>query len=190
MLKLSKTFYQEPAREIAKDFLGKYLVFNSPEGKISGKIIDVEAYPAFLDDVSHGNKRTKRTEIMYKEGGYAYVYVIYGVHYQFAVVVNKKGIPDVIFIRAVVPDEGIDIMKKNFGKLIKKVTDLTKSPGNLCKSFGVDMKLYGADLTGDTIFIEDKGIKINPEEILSDRRVGINQKIGGSENKFRFFIKS
>ena len=135
MPKLPKSFYQRPALDIAKEFLGKFLVYNSPQGKLSGQIIDVEAYPAYSDNVSHGNKRTKRTEVMYKDGGYAYVYLIYGIYHQFAVVVNGKDLPEVVFIRAVTPTEGIEIMKGNYGRSIKKTTDLTKSPGNLCKSF-------------------------------------------------------
>ena len=53
--------------DIVKEFLGKYLVYNSPKGRVAGKIIDVEAYPAYIDDVSHGNKKTKRTQIMYNQ---------------------------------------------------------------------------------------------------------------------------
>lgn len=189
MVKLSKSFYQKPAKDIAKEFLGKYLVFNSERGKISGRIIDVEAYPAFSDEVSHGNKRTKRTGVMYKEGGYAYIYVVYGVHYQFAVVVNKENVPEVVFIRGIIPDEGIGVMKDNFRKSVKRTSDLTKSPGNLCKSFGIDMNLYGIDLTGETLFIEDRGDKINPENIISNKRIGINSNLKGSEHKLRFFIE-
>ena len=89
MYKLAKEFYLRSARDSVKDFLGKYLVYESENGKISGLITDVEAYPAFVDEVSHGNRRTNRTKVMYKEGGYVYVYKVYGIHTQFAVVVNK-----------------------------------------------------------------------------------------------------
>lgn len=189
MSKLSQSFYQKPALEIAKDFLGKYLVFNSPKGKISGKIVDVEAYPAFSDKVSHGNKRTNRTEVMYREGGYTYVYLIYGIYHQFAVVVNKKDIADVVFIRAVIPSEGINIMEQNFGRSVKRVNDLTKSPGNLCKSFGIDLSLYGVDMTEDILFIEDRDELINPLSIITANRAGINQKLEGWDKKIRFYIK-
>lgn len=189
MTKLTRSFYQKPAAEIAKEFLGKYLIYNSHKGLISGMITDVEAYPAFSDEVSHGNKRTKRTEIMYKEGGYAYVYVIYGIHHQFAVVVNKQNIPEVVFIRAATPKEGIKIMKENFSRPIRDINEMTKSPGNLCKSFGIDLSLYGEDLTKDKIFLEDRGVKINSEQILSDKRIGIDTKLNGSKYKLRFFLK-
>lgn len=177
------------AKDVAKRFLGKYLVHNSPKGRISGKIIEVEAYPAFSDNVSHGNKRTGRTEIMYQDGGYAYVYLIYGIHHQFAVVVNKKDVPEVVFIRAVIPEEGIETMKSNFSRPVRRVNDLTKSPGNLCKSFGINMNLYGADLTDDKIYLEDRGAVINPRNISSDKRIGINSNLKGSRNKLRFFIR-
>jgi len=190
MSKLPKSFYQGVARDIAKEFLGKYLVYNSPKGKVSGKIVEVEAYPAFSDNVSHGNKRTGRTEIMYQEGGYAYVYLIYGIHHQLAVVVNKKDIPEVVFVRAVIPEEGIEIMESNFGREVKRTSDLTKSPGNLSKSFGISMDLYGTNLTGNKIYLEDRGIVINSRDISSDKRVGISSKLKGSREKLRFFIKS
>lgn len=190
MIKLAKSFYQRPALEVVKGFLGKYLVYNSPKGKVSGKIVDTEAYPAFFDNVSHGNKRTKRTEIMYKEGGYAYVYLIYGIYHQFAIVVNKKDVPEVIFIRAVIPSEGIEIMQENYGKLVQKLADLTKSPGNLCKSFGIDLSLYGTDLTGNTIYIEDRGEPVNPLSIKSIARVGIKSNLEGWDKPLRYFINS
>ena len=189
-VKLPKSFYQKPAEKVAKEFLGKYLVYNSPKGKISGKIIEVEAYPAFSDKVSHGNKRTKRTEIMYKEGSHAYVYVIYGIHHQLAVVVNKKDIPEVVFIRAVIPEEGVDIMKKNFGRAIKNIKDLTKSPGNLCKSFGITLDLYGEDLTKNKLYLEDRREKTIKDKIIISSRVGISNKLEGHDKKLRLLLKN
>lgn len=173
---------------MVKDCLGKYLVYNSPKGKLSGMIVEVEAYPAFVDKVSHGNKRTKRTEVMYKNGGYAYIYLIYGLYHQFAVVVNKQDIPEVVFIRALLPEEGVEIMKENFGKEVKNIKDLTKSPGNLCKSFGITSDLYGEDLTGDRLFIEDRGVSINSSRITASKRVGISSKLAGSRAELRFLL--
>ncbi|MFA4873195.1 MAG: DNA-3-methyladenine glycosylase [Patescibacteria group bacterium] len=185
--KLPKLFYQEGAVALAPKFLGKYLVHKTEQGIISGMITDVEAYPAFVDHVSHGNKRTKRTEVMYRDGGYAYVYKIYGMHYQCAVVVNKKDIPEVVFIRALIPEEGINLMKKNFGKDVAE-EGLTKSPGNLCKSFGITTHLYGADLTDNILWLEDRDVVVHKEDILTARRVGIRANIKGSEKKFRFYL--
>lgn len=76
---LPKSFFQRPCLEIVKDFFGKKLVYVSDQGLFSGITKDVEAYPANIDEVSHGNKRTDRTEILYEERGYAYGYLIYGI---------------------------------------------------------------------------------------------------------------
>lgn len=187
--KLPKSFYQGSAIELAPNFLGKYLVHKTAQGVISGMITDVEAYPAFIDKVSHGNTRTKRTEVMYRDGGYGYVYKIYGIHYQFAVVVNQKDIPEVVFIRAVKPEGGTDIMKNNFGKEVG-VAALTKSPGNLCKSFGITENLYGVDLTGDTLWLEDRNVVVDGKAIMTERRVGIRRDLRGSEKKFRYFLRT
>lgn len=188
-MKLPKKFYQGDAVKLAPKFLGKYLVHKTAQGVISGMITDVEAYPAFVDKVSHGNKRTKRTEVMYWSGGYGYVYKIYGIHYQLAVVVNRKNIPEVIFLRAVKPEEGIDIMRKNFGREVK--TEMfTKSPGNLCKSFGITEKLYGIDLTGNTLYLEDRRVRVDSRNIQTDQRIGINDKLQGSDRKLRYFLRT
>jgi len=186
--KLTRGFYLDSAENISPHFLGKYLVHVTSQGRISGMISEVEAYPAFLDDVSHGNKRTKRTEVMYKEGGYAYVYLIYGIHYQFAVVVNKKDIPEVVFIRALIPDEGVELMKSNFQKIVKHSRDLTKSPGNLCKSFGISTDHYGMDITKNELFLEDRGSYIPFENINIRSRIGIRPSIKGNRKKLNYSI--
>ncbi len=187
--KLPKLFYQGNAIELAPKFLGKYLVHKTDKGIISGEIINVEAYPAFVDEVSHGNKRTKRTGVMYWNGGYGYVYKIYGIHCQFAVVVNRKDISEVVFIRAVGPEEGIGLMRKNFGREVK-IGMLTKSPGNLCKSFGITEKLYGIDLTGNKLYLEDRGVRVDSGDIQIDRRIGISDKLQGSDKKLRYFLRT
>lgn len=187
--KLPKSFYQRNAVELAPKFLGKYLVHKTAQGLISGMITDVEAYPAFVDRVSHGNKKTERTEVMYRDGGYGYVYKIYGIHYQFAVVVNRKDVPEVVFIRAVKPEKGVEIMKKNFGREVK-IEMLTKSPGNLCKSFGITEKLYGIDLTGNTLYLEDREMRVDSRDIQADRRIGISDKLQGNDRKLRYFLRT
>ncbi|MBU0570214.1 DNA-3-methyladenine glycosylase [Patescibacteria group bacterium] len=187
-MKLKRKFYLQSANKCVKDFLGKKLIFNSPKGKVSGIIIDVESYPAFVDKVHHGNKRTPRTEVLYGEGGYAYVYLIYGAWHQFAIVVNKKDIPDVVFIRGVIPIERLDIIQKNWGSDNRKPTELTNSPGKLCKSFGITKELYGTNLTGNTLWIEDVGVKINNKSVKSSRRIGINPKYIGANRNLRYWI--
>jgi DNA-3-methyladenine glycosylase len=172
-----------------QDFLGKYLIHETDRGRISGLITDVEAYPAFVDEVSHGNKRTKRTEVMYGPGGYAYIYLIYGMYYQFAIVVNKPEIPEVVFIRGVKPEKGVELMRENFGREVDDDMIMTRTPGNLCKSFGITTDLYGEYLVGDRLFLEDRGFKFDPSKVKSDTRIGISERLKGSDRKLRFYLE-
>ena len=80
-------------------------------------------------------------------------------------------------------------MRQNFGREVEDKKELTKSPGNLCKSFGISLDMYGEDLTGDIIWIEDRGIKVAERQINSDARVGIKKDLKGSQDKFRFYIE-
>jgi len=188
MRKLDKAFYLKSALDSVTDFLGKVLVHNTPQGRISGIVYEVEAYPAFFDQVHHGNKKTPRTEVMWRGGGYAYVYVIYGVWYQFAVVVNKENIPDVVFIRGAIPFEGKDIMKRQWDKDMQE-EELSNSPGKLCKSFLITKEQYGVDLTGDELFFEDRDVKIPNEAIQTGKRVGISSIHEGFDKPLRYFVK-
>jgi DNA-3-methyladenine glycosylase len=188
MRKLEKALYLRPALDSVTDFLGKVLVHNTPQGRISGIVYEVEAYPAFSDKVHHGNKKTPRTEVMWREGGYAYIYVIYGVWYQFAVVVNKENIPDVVFIRGAIPLEGKNIMKRQWNKDMQE-EELSNSPGKLCKSFLITKEQYGVDLTGDELFFEDWDVKIPNEAIQTGKRVGISSIHEGFDKPLRYFVK-
>jgi DNA-3-methyladenine glycosylase len=113
------------------------------------------------------------------------VYLIYGMWHQFAAVVNRADVPDVVFIRGVVPVEGIDTMKAQWDKP-RAVGDLAGSPGKLCKSFQITTDLYGADLTGDDLFLEDWGLSVSPEDIRTTGRVGISPRHSGHDAPLRY----
>jgi len=118
MKKLPISFYlRNDVLKIAKELLGKVLVTNWDNEFTSGRIVETEAYAGETDKASHASKgRTARTDVMFNEGGKAYVYLCYGVHQMFNIVTNKEGVPDAVLIRAVAPIDGIDIMLKRTGK--------------------------------------------------------------------------
>ena len=185
--KLARDFYLRPASDCATDFLGKVLVRQTRAGRVAGVIRDVEAYPAFTDAVHHGNKKTPRTSVMWEAGGVAYVYLIYGQWHQFAAVVNRADVPDVVFIRGVTPVEGIEIMTAQWEKP-RTADHLADSPGKLCQSFQITRDLYGADLTGDDLFLEDWGVFVDPTQIQSGRRVGIDARHDGHDTPLRYYV--
>ena len=103
---------------------------------------------------------------MWEAGGVAYVYLIYGQWHQFAAVVNRADVPDVIFIRGTTPVEGVEAMTAEWDKP-RGADQLANSPGKLCQSFQITRDLYGADLTGDDLFLEDWGVFVDPAQIQS-----------------------
>src|ERR1051325_5847912 len=150
MKKLSLSFYlREDVVAIAKELLGKVLVTNWNDEFTSGRIVETEAYAGELDKASHASKgRTERTEVMFGEGGRAYVYLCYGVHQMFNIVTNKEGTPDAVLIRAVEPIDGMDIMLKRTGKK-KPDETLTRGPGNVGRAFGFHTSQCGLLLNSD-----------------------------------------
>jgi DNA-3-methyladenine glycosylase len=186
-VKLERDFYLQPAMDCVTKFLGKVLVRQTDSGRRAGVICDVEAYPAFVDQVHHGNTRTDRTSIMWESGGFAYVYLIYGVWHQFAAVVNDEGIPDVVFIRGVVPVEGIQQMAAEWTKP-RATSTLANSPGKLCKSFAITKEHYGSDLAGDGLFLEDWAMHVDPAQVRTSKRVGIATRHDGYDTPLRYHL--
>ncbi len=129
--KLQKSFFvREDTLQVAKELLGKYLLTNiDGEGISGGKIVEVEAYLGAQDKASHGynNRRTKRNENLYKEGGNAYVYFCYGMYYLFNVVTGKENTANAVLIRAIEPEIGIDIMMQRKMRRLKSKGDLSIS---------------------------------------------------------------
>ena len=153
MEKLRREFYNRDTITVAKDLLGKCLVHASDEGKTIGKIVEVEAYIGPDDVASHAYKGlySKRTQVQFGPGGYAYIYLIYGMYYCFNVVTNFPNHPEVVLIRALEPVVGLELMEKRIGT--NKLAGLCNGPGKLCKSMGIIKKHYGTDLCGDCLYI-------------------------------------
>lgn len=189
-MKIQKSFYiRDDVVLIAKELLGKYL-YSFIDGKLTGGVItETEAYVGITDRASHsyGNKRTKRTKVMYQEGGTAYIYLCYGMYSLFNVVTNKQDIPDAILIRGLYPTDGINTMflRTNNKNNIK---ELTNGPGKLSRALGLHFKLSGSDLTGNKIWLEDRGIKISKNEIITSKRIGIDYAGEDAKLPYRFNI--
>jgi DNA-3-methyladenine glycosylase len=188
--KLPLSFYlRDDVVQIAKELLGKVLV-TILEGKMtSGRIVETEAYAGENDRASHAFKgRTPRTQVMFGEGGTAYVYLCYGIHQMFNIVTNKKGMPHAILIRAVEPLEGINNMLERTGKKTADET-LTRGPGNVGKAFGFHTTQCGWSLQSDELFIADDGYKVKEEIIVTTPRIGVAYAGKDALLPYRFYIK-
>ncbi len=144
IVKLARAFYARPCLEVAPALVGKHLCHRAGRRVRSGRIVEVEAYVHEEDQACHARfGRTKRASMLYGPPGHAYVFLIYGMYDCFNVVCEPEHSPAAVLIRAVEPDPGID--------------DRTDGPGKLCRALGITRALNGADLTGDKIWLEDRG---------------------------------
>ena len=171
MKKLERSFYERDACTVARELIGKILVHDSLDGRTSGIIIEAEAYKGPEDKAAHsyGGRRTVRTEIMFHEGGLAYVYLIYGMHCCFNVTASVVGKPEAVLIRALEPIEGIGIMTARRGT--SRVKSLCDGPGKLCQAMGITREHYGADLCGNEIYIADEGYDF---PVATSKRINID----------------
>ncbi len=188
--KLPKVFYlHEDVVHIAKELLGKILVTNFDNQLTAGRIVETEAYNGTYDKAAHSynNKRTNRTEVMFREGGVAYIYLCYGLHHMFNVVTNIKDKPNAILIRALEPITGLDIMLKRANKQIAGF-ELTKGPGNVGKALGLNKIHSGIDLQSEDIFIVDDGFKYNKNEIATTTRIGVEYAKEDALLPYRFLV--
>jgi DNA-3-methyladenine glycosylase len=191
MQKLVVEFYQRKnVLVIAKELLGKILITKFDNIETSGRIVEVEAYNGITDKASHaaGGRRTARNEVMYAEGGAAYVYLCYGIHHLFNVVTNVKEIPHAVLIRALEPVRGADKMLKRTGK-IKQDNTLTRGPGNLSKALGISTIYSGASLNSSHIFIADDGFVYPKKQIAASPRIGVDYAGKDAKLPYRFYVK-
>lgn len=187
-MKIERDFYNRDALTVAEEVLGKTLVHITEEGITKGKIVEVEAYAGPKDRASHAynNLYSERTKIQYGEGGYVYVYLIYGMHICMNIVVNKISIPEVLLLRALEPLEGIELMKKR--RKTDKVKLLCNGPGKLCQAMGIGKDNYGEDLCGDFLYLEN-GVLVQKEQILKSKRINIDYAGEAKDYLWRFTIK-
>ena len=188
-MRIERKFYMRDAVTVGKDILGKIIVKKTADGRMmSGRITEVEAYMGITDKASHsyGGRRTKRTEVMYKEGGYSYVFLIYGMYECFNVTVGREGDPQAVLIRGVEPLENKNLMWEK--RKVKKEKDISNGPGKLTKALGITREDNGADLTaGENIWLEDDGYKV--KDIVETTRIGIDYAEEDALKPWRFYIK-
>ncbi len=170
--------------QVAKDLLGKTLVRKIGKQKLTGIIIETEAYKGKNDPASHASKKkTERNKVMFGQVGWSYVYFTYGMHYCFNVVAKKDGEESgAVLIRSVQPRLGIGTMIKN--RKIDLISNLVNGPAKLTQAMQITKKQYHVDLTKDSgLFIMD-GIK--PAKILAKPRIGITL---GADKLWNFSFK-
>lgn len=190
--RLPKSFYRHhDVVSIAKKLLGKRLCTFIDGQYTSGIITETEAYAGVTDKASHayGGRLTERTKVMFDHPGTAYVYLCYGLHHLFNIVTNKKGVPHAVLVRAVQPEEGIEIMLQRRKK--KKVDKtLSGGPGTVAQALGIHVKHSGMSLLEELIWVEDAGIKVSDKDIIAGPRVGVDYAGEDAKLPYRFILRT
>jgi len=184
---LDKSFYSQPTLQLAQSLLGQSLLKETDDGIASGFIVETEAYigPNDRAAYSFNNRRTKRTEIMFGEAGYAYTYTMH-THCLFNVVSGKKNHPEAVLIRGIEPHTGQKLMEKRRPKARKKI-QWTNGPGKLTKALGITMDDYGHALDQSPLWIAS-GKTLEASQIVSGPRIGIDNSGEAKHYPWRFWI--
>lgn len=191
VLKLQLSYYlNSDVIFLAKDLLGKVL-YTQIDGEITaGIIVETEAYFGVDDKASHAyaGRHTNRTQTLYGQGGIAYVYLCYGIHYLFNVVTSVNGEPHAVLIRAIEPLKGKDLIELRRNMPVTKAA-ISAGPGSTAKALGIDRSFNEKDITGEEVWIEDHDIRYSPDDIIACPRVGVAYAQDHADLPWRFFVK-
>jgi DNA-3-methyladenine glycosylase len=182
---LLSEFYDKPVVAAARACIGKVLVRRTEEGTTAGRIVECEAYQGPEDLAAHssGGRRTKRTEAMFGPPGHAYMFLLYGMHWAFNIVVGQIGSPHAILIRAVEPTEGLDLMAER-RKMDPSRRELTNGPGKLCAAFALTGADYGRSLLSHALHLEDGRAQAG---IGRSARINVDYAGAWAQRPWRFY---
>ena len=184
--KLDRSFFEMPTLTVARSLLGNYLVHSCPEGRVVGRIVETEAYVGFEDLASHAARgKTLRNGVMFGPAGYAYVYMVYGMHHCLNIVTERDGFPAAALVRAVEPVAGIDVMRQRRHVVEDRL--LTNGPAKLCEAFGIDRSLNGIDVCGRVLFVEQN--RVRTHGVVASKRVGVDYAGAWKDRLWRFSIE-
>ncbi|RAZ67922.1 DNA-3-methyladenine glycosylase [Planococcus maitriensis] len=181
---MDEKFFETPTLELSRDLLGKILVHELPGGIVAGRIVETEAYMGAEDRAAHsfGNRRTKRTEVMFGRSGLVYTYQMH-THTLLNVVSGPQEIPRAILIRAVEPVEGIEFMAERRGQHMP-MKQWTSGPGKLTKAMGITMDYNGHHFTERPLYIAE-GDAVHT--VSTGPRVGIGNSQEAVHYPYRFW---
>lgn len=178
--KLPRSFYNRPTLDVAREVLGANLVYHSPVGRLSARIVEVEAYVGRDDPACHAARGlTKRNAVMFGKGGFSYIYFIYGMYYCFNIVTEQRGFPAAVLVRAAEPVGGVDHLLTNDRNRQRHAA--LSGPGKLCRGFGLTSDQSGCDLTASGLYLRSGK---PPDRIVQTTRIGIKV---GTDLPWRFY---
>src|ERR1700687_3636108 len=182
--RLRRTELPPDTVKLARFLLGKVVVHDLPAGRLSGRIVETEAYPPGDPAGHHFRGPTPRIRSMYLAPGYAYIFFNYGAHFMLNVVSEPAGTAAAILIRALDPLEGIELMQQH--RNTTRLLDLTRGPGRLAAALQIDRRHDGIDLCGrGPLWLGVAGLPAGP--IGKTVRIGISR---AADQLLRFYERA
>ncbi len=187
--RLDRNFFVRDTLTVARELLGQRLVRVLDGARLSGRIVEVEAYVGDGDQACHASRgRTRRNATMFGPPGHAYVYFVYGMHHCFNVVTEQEGYPAAVLIRALEPLEGIEMMRARRDG--RPDVQLTSGPARLCQALGIDRRFDGADLCASDALLFIEEATVVPDVVVATApRVGVRGDAAALSAPWRLYIR-
>ena len=187
-VRLGREFFARETLAVARDMLGHRLVRILDGQRLSGCIVEVEAYVGESDEACHARcGRTERNAAMYGPPGHAYVYFVYGMHYCLNAVTEAEDSPAAVLIRALEPWRGIDTMRDH--RPGRSDCDLTSGPGKLCQALAIDRTLNNTDLCqGGSLWIE-ADTPVPDAQVATSPLIGVRGDEHARTVPWRFYVR-
>jgi DNA-3-methyladenine glycosylase len=187
-MKLPRSFYLQDTITVARSLLGCVIWRRLGRELLAARLVEVEAYLGANDSASHARRglRSPRNESMYLEGGHAYVYFTYGMHWCVNVVTQEADIAEAVLLRAAEPLRGIGTMRERRPKA-KRDRDLMNGPGKFCSAMAIDKSLDGEPLDGKMLWLAPRDIEVG--EIAVSHRIGVENSGEAARWPLRFYVK-
>lgn len=190
MKRLARSFYERDSLTVARDLIGCLFVHNSPQGTMSVRLLEVEAYRGDQDPGSHGYRgETPRTRTMFGPPARLYVYFTYGMHWCANIVCGPAGVCEAVLLRAGEPHEGIEIMRANRAGIVDDRL-LASGPARLTKAMGISKSQDGASLLrGGTFYCAEDAMteSYRHGDVAQTPRIGLAAG-RGDEIPWRFVV--
>jgi DNA-3-methyladenine glycosylase len=182
LTRLPRAFFARPTVTVARALLGCLLVHETSEGRVVGRLVEVEAYAGARDPASHAYRRTLRSEVMWGRPGIAYVYLSHGIHACMNVVTESVGRPGAVLLRALEPVDGVALMQRWRGT--DALRDLARGPGRLTQAMRITLAHNRADLVAGPLYLARRDRPLGP--IVSTPRIGISV---ATDRRWRFVVR-
>ena len=181
--RLERQFYTRGTLQVAKELLGKKLV----KGDKAGFIVETEAYIGPQDKAAHfyQGKKTERNKVAFKQGGFIYIYLCYGIHWMLNITTDQEK-PECVLVRALEPvdEEARKLSERKEGSQL-----CCNGPGKLTDWMNLNKDFYGEDLVESERLWLEEGKEIEKDRIVSGPRIGIDYAEEWVDKEWRFYVK-